>query len=46
MIDIDQNVGPGFYDVKEHFCSVAPLVMFLRFIFSMLRGGRRNSAPA
>jgi len=34
MIDIDHRVGPGFYDVKEHFCSVVPLVMFLRFIFA------------
>ncbi len=34
MIDIDQRVGPGFYDVKEHFCSVVPLVMFLRSVFS------------
>lgn len=33
MVDIDQKVGPGFYDVKEHFCSVVPLVMFVRFIF-------------
>ena len=34
MIDIDQRVGSGFYDVKEHFCSVVPLVMFLKFIFA------------
>jgi hypothetical protein len=33
MIDIDQTVGPGFYDVKEHFCSVVPLVMFVKYIF-------------
>ena len=33
MIDIDQAVGPGFYDVKEHFCSVVPLVMFVKLIF-------------
>jgi hypothetical protein len=33
MVDIDQAVGPGFYDVKDHFCSVVPLVMFLRFMF-------------
>ncbi len=33
MIDIDQPVGRGFYDVKEHFCSVVPLVMFLRSMF-------------
>ena len=33
MVDIDKAVGPGFYDVKDHFCSVVPLVMFLRFHF-------------
>ena len=33
MIDIDQNVGPGFYDVKDHFCSVVPLVMFVKLMF-------------
>ena len=33
MIDIDHAVGPGFYDVKEHFCSVVPLVMFVRLMF-------------
>lgn len=33
MVDIDQTVGPGFYDVKDHFCSVVPLVMFLRLMF-------------
>jgi hypothetical protein len=33
MIDIEQRVGPRFYDVKEHFCSVVPLVMFLRSMF-------------
>jgi hypothetical protein len=33
MVDIDQPVGQGYYDVKDHFCSVVPLVMFIRFIF-------------
>jgi hypothetical protein len=33
IINIDQTVGPGFYDIKEHFCSVVPLVMFVKFIF-------------
>jgi hypothetical protein len=33
MVDIDQPVGPGFYDVRNHFCSVVPLVMFLRLMF-------------
>ena len=33
MVDIEQTVGPGFYDVKDHFCSVVPLVMFIRRTF-------------
>ncbi len=33
MVDIDQPVGQDFYDVKEHFCSVVPLLMFIRFMF-------------
>jgi len=33
IVDIDEPVGPGFYDVKAHFCSVVPLVMFIRFMF-------------
>ena len=33
MVDIDQQVGQGFYDIKDHFCSVVPLVMFIRFMF-------------
>ena len=33
MVDIDQTVGPGFYDVKDDFCSVVPLFMFLRHMF-------------
>ncbi len=33
MVDIGQPVGRGFYDVKDHFCSVVPLVMFIRFVF-------------
>lgn len=33
MVDIDQTVEGGFYDVKEHFCSVVPLVMFVRSMF-------------
>ena len=37
LLDIDQAVGPAYYDVKEHFCSVVPLVMFIRHMF-------RNSA--
>ncbi len=34
MVDIDEPVGHGFYDVRDHFCSAVPLVMFIRFIFS------------
>ena len=33
LLDIDQEVGPAYYDVKEHFCSVVPLVMFIRHMF-------------
>ena len=33
MVDIDQTVGPGFYDVRDNFCSVVPLVMFIRLMF-------------
>ena len=34
VVDIDQAVGPDFYDVKRDFCSVVPLVMFVKFMFS------------
>ncbi len=33
MVDLEQTVGPGFYDVKDDFCSVVPLVMFIRLMF-------------
>ena len=33
MVDLDQAVGAGFYDVKDHFCSAVPLVMFVRLMF-------------
>lgn len=33
MVDIDEPVRQGFYDIKDHFCSVVPLVMFIRFMF-------------
>lgn len=33
MVDIDQPVGPGYYDVKAQFCSAVPLVMFIHFAF-------------
>ena len=29
LVDIDQPVNGAFFDVKEHFCSLVPLVMFL-----------------
>ena len=33
LLDIDQAVGSGYYDVKEHICSVVPLVMFILHMF-------------
>jgi hypothetical protein len=33
MVDIDQPVDKGFYDIKDHFCSAVPLVLFIKFIF-------------
>jgi hypothetical protein len=33
VVDIDQQVGRGFYDVKDHFCSAVSLVMFIKFAF-------------
>jgi hypothetical protein len=33
MVDTDQPIRQGFYDVKDHFCCVVPLVMFIRFMF-------------
>ena len=33
MVDLDCAIGAGFYDIKDHFCSVVPLVMFLRLMF-------------
>jgi len=29
MVDIDQPVGATFFDVKDHFCSLVPLAMFV-----------------
>jgi hypothetical protein len=31
--DLDQSVKGSFYDVKEHFLTVAPFVMFLKWAF-------------
>lgn len=33
MIDLDQAVKRSYYDVKDHFCSVVPLLMFVRLMF-------------
>jgi hypothetical protein len=33
MVDINLPVSQGFYDVKDHFCCVVPLVMSIRFLF-------------
>jgi hypothetical protein len=34
MIDIEQPVRTSFYDIKNHFCSVVPLVMFVKSVFA------------
>jgi hypothetical protein len=36
MVDIDQPLVQGYYDVKTHFCSAVPLLMFIRFMFPTL----------
>ena len=33
IVDLDQPVKQRFYDVKDHFCSLVPLVMFIKHIF-------------
>jgi len=33
MVDIGETVSKGFYDIKDHFCSAVPLVMFIKFMF-------------
>jgi hypothetical protein len=33
IVDIDEPVTRSYYDIKDHFCSAAPLVMFIRFNF-------------
>jgi hypothetical protein len=33
MVDIDLPLRRGFYDVKDHFCSAVPLVMFIKSMF-------------
>lgn len=43
IVDIDQPVPSGFYDVKDHFSSVVPLVMFLAWAFSGVMWRPRES---
>lgn len=33
VIDIEQPIDRGFYDVKSHFCSAVPLVVFIKYTF-------------
>lgn len=33
IVDINQPLTEGHYDVKTHFCSAVPLVMFIKFMF-------------
>ena len=33
LIDIDRPVSGPFFDVKEYFCSIVPLIMFMRWAF-------------
>ena len=33
IIDVDQPVNKGFYDVKDQFCSAVPMVMFIKSMF-------------
>src|SRR5262249_14554586 len=33
IIDIELPVEKGFYDIKDHFCSAVPLVMYLKWAF-------------
>jgi len=33
LVDIEQPVGPGLYDIKDHFCSAVPLVLLIRAVF-------------
>lgn len=34
MIDLDAPLTQGYYDVKPHFCSAVPLIMFLKYLFA------------
>lgn len=33
IVDIEQPVGSGFHDVRNHFCSVVPLVLMIQAMF-------------
>lgn len=39
MVDLDDTLQAGFYDIKESFCSAVPLVMFLRHMFQEVAWG-------
>jgi hypothetical protein len=34
IVDIEQTINKGFYDVKRHFCSAVPLVAFIKATFA------------
>ena len=34
MMDIDRPLASAYFDVKEYFCSIVPLVMFITSIFA------------
>lgn len=36
VVDLDQEIDAGFYDVKEHFCSAVPLLLFIRLMFQQV----------
>lgn len=39
MVDLEQPVEAGHYDVKTHFCSAVPLVMFIKAMFPEISWG-------
>ena len=34
VVNIDAPVEGAYYDVKSHFCSAVPIVMFIKYVFS------------
>ena len=36
LIDIEQEIDGGYYDIKEHFCSAVPLLLFIRLMFNQV----------